>query len=193
MFSTWRTISTDRWDSDSKRTLFLATAIGAFANCFKARLDLLNAADERPYPLDLIIFNVVDGWTREQTSYLLVQSDSVIIKQQHLPGEHLSAQKQVIDRIAIQWMQLVSEQTWDEVGVMRVLESPTADIIIHLPGSENCGSFRIEWLIAGCWRSRHDTMVEHGDSRRTDMLRAYVVLLLWGRNYRLRIEWTKSP
>jgi hypothetical protein len=51
---------------------------------FKARLDSLNAIDERPYPLELIIFNVVDGRTRAQTSYLLVQSDSVIIEQQCL-------------------------------------------------------------------------------------------------------------
>ena len=77
----------------------------------KARPDSLNAIDERPHPLDLIISNVVDGRTRAQTSYLLVQSDGVIVEQQHLPGEHMSDQKQVIDRIAIQGTQLVSEQT----------------------------------------------------------------------------------
>jgi hypothetical protein len=58
----------------------------------KGRLDLLNAIDERPYPRDLIISNVVDGRTKAQTSYLLVQSDSVIIEQQCLPGEHISDQ-----------------------------------------------------------------------------------------------------
>jgi hypothetical protein len=85
--------------------------MGAFENWFKARLDSLNTIDERPDPLDLIISNVVDGRTRAQTSYLLVQSDSVIIEQQCLPGKHMSDQKQVMDRIAIQWTQLVSEQT----------------------------------------------------------------------------------
>jgi hypothetical protein len=73
--------------------------------------DSLSAIDERPDPLDLIISDVVDGSTRAQTSYLLVQSDGVIVEQQHLPGEHMSDQKQVIDRIAIQGTQLVSEQT----------------------------------------------------------------------------------
>jgi hypothetical protein len=63
----------------------------------KARPDSLNAIDERPYPLDLIMSNVVDGGTRAQTSYLFVQSDSVIIEQQHLPVDHMSAQKQVMD------------------------------------------------------------------------------------------------
>jgi hypothetical protein len=63
----------------------------------KARPDSLNAIDERPDPLDLIISGVVDGRTRAQASYLLVQSDSVIIEQQHLPGEHMSAQKQIMD------------------------------------------------------------------------------------------------
>ena len=76
-----------------------------------ARLDSSNTINERPYPLDLIIFNVVDGKIRTQTSYLLVQSDSVIVEQQHLPGVHMSDQKQVIDRIAIQGTQLVSQQT----------------------------------------------------------------------------------
>ena len=63
----------------------------------KARPDSLNAIYERPYPLDLIISDVVDGRTRAQASYLLVQSDSVIIEQQHLQGEHMSAQKQIMD------------------------------------------------------------------------------------------------
>jgi hypothetical protein len=63
----------------------------------KARPDSLNAIDERPDPLDLIISDVVDGRTRAQASYLLVQSDSVIIEQQHLPSEHMSAQKQIMD------------------------------------------------------------------------------------------------
>ena len=63
----------------------------------KARPDSLNAIDARPYPLNLIIFSVVDGKTRAQTSYLLVQSNNVIVEQQHLPGEHMSDQKQVID------------------------------------------------------------------------------------------------
>ena len=58
--------------------------------------------DKRPYPLDLIISYVVGGRTRAQGSYLLVQSDGVIVEQQHLPGEHMSDQKQVIDRIATQ-------------------------------------------------------------------------------------------
>jgi hypothetical protein len=57
----------------------------------KARLDsLINAIDERPDPLDLI-YNVVDSRSRAQISYLLVQSDSVIVEQQCLPGEHVSA------------------------------------------------------------------------------------------------------
>jgi hypothetical protein len=60
---------------------------------FKVRPDLLNAIDERPDPLNLIISNVVDGRTRAHTSYLLVQSNTVIVKQQRLPGEHTSAQK----------------------------------------------------------------------------------------------------
>ena len=63
----------------------------------KARPDSLNAIDERPDPLDLIISHVVDDRTRAQTSYLLVQSDSVIVEQQRLPGEHMSDQKQVTD------------------------------------------------------------------------------------------------
>jgi hypothetical protein len=62
-----------------------------------ARPDSLNAIDERPDPLDLIISDVVDGRTRAQESYLLVQSDSMIIEQQRLPGEHMSDQKQVVD------------------------------------------------------------------------------------------------
>ena len=58
----------------------------------KARLDsLINAIDERPDPLDLIIYSVVDSKSRAQISYLLVQSDSVIIEQRCLPGEHVSA------------------------------------------------------------------------------------------------------
>ena len=57
----------------------------------KARPDSLNVIDERPDPLDLIISNVVDGKTRAQISYLLVQSDSMIVEQQRLPGEHVSA------------------------------------------------------------------------------------------------------
>ena len=58
----------------------------------KARLDsLINAIDECPDPLDLIIYNVVNSRSRAQTSYLLVQSDSVIIEQQCLQGEHVSA------------------------------------------------------------------------------------------------------
>jgi len=77
-------------------------------------------------------------------------------------------------------MQLVSEQTWDEVDVMRLLEPLTTDVIVRLGGSEHTGSIRVEWIIAGCWKSRHDTIIEHDDSRRTDMLQAYVVLLLRG-------------
>ena len=57
----------------------------------EARPDSLYAIDERPNPLDLIIFNVVDGKIRAQTSYLLVQSDSVIVEQHCLTGEHVSA------------------------------------------------------------------------------------------------------
>jgi hypothetical protein len=57
----------------------------------KVRPDSSNAIDERPDPLDLIISNVVDGRHGAQTSYLLVQSDSVIVEEQRLPGEHLSA------------------------------------------------------------------------------------------------------
>ena len=64
-----------------------------YENCFKVRSDLLNAIDERPYPLDLIIFDVVDGRTRAQRSYLFIQSDSVIVEQQRLQGERMSAQK----------------------------------------------------------------------------------------------------
>jgi hypothetical protein len=45
----------------------------------KARPDSLNAIDERPDPLDLITSNVVDGGARAQISYLLVQSDTVIV------------------------------------------------------------------------------------------------------------------
>jgi hypothetical protein len=63
----------------------------------EARPDSLNAVDERPDPLDLIISNVTDGRTRAQRSYLLVQSDSVIVEQQRLPGAHMSAQKQIMD------------------------------------------------------------------------------------------------
>ena len=129
----------------------------------------------------------------EQTSYLLVQSDNVIVQQQRLPGEDISAQKQDMDWIAIQWMRLVSKQTWDEVDVMRLLGPLTIEVIDRLDGSENCGSFRVEWMIAGCWKSRHYTIVEHDGSKRTDKPQAYVVLFLRGRNYRLRIEWTKSP
>ena len=104
----------------------------------------------------------------------------------------MSDQKQVIDRIAIQGTQLVSEQTWDEVDVMRLLELEplTVEVIVRLGGSENCGSVRVEWIIIGCWISRHDTIVEHDGSRRTDVPWAYIVR---GQNYRLRIEWTKSP
>jgi len=54
-----------------------------YENCFKARPDSLNAIDKRPYPLDLIISYVVGGRTRAQGSYLLVQSDGVIVEQQH--------------------------------------------------------------------------------------------------------------
>jgi hypothetical protein len=58
----------------------------------KVRLDsLLNVIDERPDPLDLIIYNVADSRSRAQISYLLVQSDSVIVDQQCLTGEHVSA------------------------------------------------------------------------------------------------------
>ena len=58
----------------------------------KARLDsLINVVDERPDPLDLITYSVVDSKSRAQISYLLVQSDSVIIEQRCLPGEHVSA------------------------------------------------------------------------------------------------------
>jgi hypothetical protein len=58
----------------------------------KVRLDsLINAIDERPDPLDLIIYNVVNSRSRAQISYLLVQSDSVIVEQQCLTGEHVSA------------------------------------------------------------------------------------------------------
>ena len=58
----------------------------------KAKLDqLINAIDERPDPLDLIMYNVVNSRSRAQMSYLLVQSDSVIVEQQCLPGEHVSA------------------------------------------------------------------------------------------------------
>ena len=73
---------------------------------------------------------------------------------------------------------------------MRLVEPLTLDIIVRLGVFENSGSFRVEWNIAGCWRSRHDTIVEHDGSRRTDVPQAYVVLLLQRRNYRLRIEWT---
>ena len=76
---------------------------------------------------------------------------------------------------------------------MILLELFTIQVVICPVISENCGSFRVEWIIAGCWISRHDTIVEHNSSRRTDVPQAYVVLLLRGRNYRLRIEWTKSP
>ena len=45
-----------------------------------------------------MISNVIDGRIRAQTSYLLVQSDSVIVEQQRLRGEDsMSAQKQVMD------------------------------------------------------------------------------------------------
>jgi len=64
----------------------------------KARPDsLINVIDERPDPLDLIIFNVVDSRSRAQISYLLVQSNSMIVEQQCLPGEHVSVEKQVVD------------------------------------------------------------------------------------------------
>jgi hypothetical protein len=106
----------------------------------------------------------------------------------------MSAQKQIMDWIAIQWTRLVSEQTWDEIDVVRLLEPLTLNVIVRLVDSKNTRSVRVEWIIAGCWRSRHDTIVEQDSSRRTDVPQAYVVLvLLGGRNYRLRIEWTKSP
>jgi hypothetical protein len=95
----------------------------------------------------------------------------------------MSAQKQVMDWIVIQWTQLVSEQACDEVDVMRLLEPLTVEIIVRLGDSENPGGFRIEWIIAGCWMSRHDTIVEHDGSRRTDVTWAYIVR---GQNYRLR-------
>ena len=58
----------------------------------KARLDsLINAIDERPDPLDLTIYDELDSRSRAQLSYLLVQSDSVIVEQQCLPGEHVLA------------------------------------------------------------------------------------------------------
>jgi hypothetical protein len=57
----------------------------------EARPDSLYAIDKRPNPLDLIIFNVIDRIPRAQISYLLVQSDSVIVEQQRLPGGHVSA------------------------------------------------------------------------------------------------------
>ena len=58
----------------------------------KARLDsLINVIDERPNPLDLIIYHVVNSRSRAQISYLLVQSDTVIVEQQCLPGEHVLA------------------------------------------------------------------------------------------------------
>jgi hypothetical protein len=58
----------------------------------KARLDsLINVIDERPDPLNLIMYNVVNSRSSAQISYLFVQSDSVIIEQQCLPGEHVSA------------------------------------------------------------------------------------------------------
>jgi len=64
----------------------------------KARsVSLINVIDERPDPLDLIIFNVVDSRSRAQISYLLVQSNSMIVEQQCLPGEHVSVEKQVVD------------------------------------------------------------------------------------------------
>jgi hypothetical protein len=119
----------------------------------KERPVSLNSIDERPYPLDLIIFNVVDSRTRAQTSYLLVQSDSVIIEQQCLANENMSVEKQVMDWIAIQGTRLVSEQTWDEVDVTRLLEPLTTKIVVRLGDSENCGSFRVEWIIACCWKS----------------------------------------
>jgi hypothetical protein len=71
--------------------------IGAFENLSKAKPDSLNAIYERPDPLDLIIFNVVDSRTRAQTSYLLVQSNNMIVEQQRLQSEQISAQKQLID------------------------------------------------------------------------------------------------
>jgi len=74
--------------------------------------DFWQPPSERPYPLDLIISDVVNGRTRAQASYLLVQSDSMIIKQQRNERD--------------------------------------VDVIVHLGESENCGSFRVEWEIAGC-------------------------------------------
>jgi len=71
---------------------------------------------------------------------------------------------------------------------MRLLELLTVDVIVHLGGSENCGSFRVEWDVASCRRSQHGTIVEHDGSRRTDVPQAYVVLLLRDRNYRLGIK-----
>jgi hypothetical protein len=41
---------------------------------------------KRPDPLDLTISNVINSGLRAQTPYLLVQSDNVVIKQQHLSG-----------------------------------------------------------------------------------------------------------
>jgi hypothetical protein len=67
---------------------------------------------------------------------------------------------------------------------MGLLELLTSEVIVYLGVPENCGSFRVEWIIASYW-NRHDTIMEHDDSRRTDVPWAYIVR---GQNYRLRIE-----
>jgi hypothetical protein len=51
----------------------------------------LNAFDPRPDPLYLIISDIINGRSREQTSYLLVQGDNMIIHQQTLMRAHGSA------------------------------------------------------------------------------------------------------
>jgi hypothetical protein len=46
----------------------------------------LNSLDERPYPLDLIA-RMNQQKIEIQASYLLVQSDNVIVQHQHLPSQ----------------------------------------------------------------------------------------------------------
>jgi len=125
-----------------------------------------------------MISNVIDGRIRAQTSYLLVQSDSVIVEQQRLRGEDsMSAQKQVMDWIDIQWTRLVSEQTWDEANVDEIAWAT------HRRGNCSPEWFWKLWELPSRMadsRLKEPTWYYCG-ARRTDVPQDYVVLLLRGR------------
>jgi hypothetical protein len=51
----------------------------------------MKVLDKRPNPVDLVIWNVITSRMRAQMSYLHVQSDKVIVQQQHLASTYRSA------------------------------------------------------------------------------------------------------